>query len=89
MIKRDIVNEVVQRTGITKTKAETAVETLLEGMKDALGRGERVEFRGFAIFTVRPRKTGIGRNPSTGAAVAIAPGKAVRFKPGKALQTLE
>ena len=35
------------------------------------------------------RKTGIGRNPRTGAEVSIPPGKAVRFKPGKELQTLQ
>jgi DNA-binding protein HU-beta len=89
LIKLDIINEVVHRTGITKTKAEMAVETVFESMKRALGKGERIELRGFGIFNVRPRKTGIGRNPRTGAEVAIPPGKAVRFKPGKELQTLE
>jgi DNA-binding protein HU-beta len=89
LIKLDIINEVVNRTGITKTKAEMAVETVFESMKRALGKGERIELRGFGIFNVRPRKTGIGRNPRTGAEVAIPPGKAVRFKPGKELQTLE
>lgn len=89
MIKLDIVNEVVSRTGITKTKAETAVETVFETMKKALREGDRIELRGFGIFNVRPRKTGIGRNPRTGAEVAIPPGRAVRFKPGKELQTLQ
>src|SRR5580692_4176838 len=89
VIKLDIINEVVNKTGITKTKAEMAVETVFESMKRALGRGERIELRGFGIFNVRPRKTGIGRNPRTGAEVAIPPGKAVRFKPGKELQTLQ
>ena len=45
--------------------------------------------RRFGVFNVRPRKTGIGRNPRTGAEVSIPPGKAVRFKPGKELQTLQ
>ncbi len=89
LIKLDIINEVVSRTGITKTKAEMAVETVFETMKKALSEGDRIELRGFGIFNVRPRKTGIGRNPRTGAEVAIPPGKAVRFKPGKELQTLE
>lgn len=88
MIKLDIINEVVNRTGITKTKAEMAVETVFDTMKRALADGERIELRGFGIFNVRPRKTGIGRNPRTGAEVAIPPGKAVRFKPGKELQQL-
>jgi DNA-binding protein HU-beta len=89
LIKLDIINEVVNRTGITKTNAERAVETVFETMKKALAEGDRIELRGFGIFNVRPRKTGIGRNPRTGAEVAIPPGKAVRFKPGKELQTLQ
>ena len=88
MIKLDIVNQVVNRTGITKTKAEVAVETVFDAMKKALERGDRIELRGFGVFNVKPRKTGIGRNPRTGAEVNIPPGKAVRFKPGKELQSL-
>lgn len=89
LIKLDIINEVVAKTGITKTKAEMAVETVFEKMKRALEQGDRIELRGFGVFTVKPRKTGIGRNPRTGAEVSIPPGKAVRFKPGKELQTLQ
>ena len=89
VIKLDIINEVVNKTGITKTKAEMAVETVFESMKRALSHGERIELRGFGIFNVRPRKTGIGRNPRTGAEVTITPGKAVRFKPGKELHLLD
>ena len=88
MIKLDIINEVVTRTGITKTKAELAVETVFEAMKKALAKGNRIELRGFGVFNVKPRKTGIGRNPRTGEEVSIPPGKAVRFKPGKELQAL-
>jgi len=88
VIKLDIVNEVVTRTGITKTKAETAVETVFEALKKSLASGDRIELRGFGVFTVKARKTGVGRNPRTGQEVNIAPGKAVRFKPGKDIQTL-
>ena len=86
MIKLDIVNAVVNKTGVTRTKAEQAVETVFGAMKTALGKGERIELRRFGVFNVRPRKTGIGRNPRTGQEVSIPPGKAVRFKPGKELQ---
>ena len=88
MIKLDIVNAVVNKTGVTRTKAEQAVETVFDSMKNALGKGERIELRRFGVFNVRPRKTGIGRNPRTGQEVSIPPGKAVRFKPGKELQSL-
>jgi DNA-binding protein HU-beta len=88
VIKLDIVNAVVKKTNVSRVKAEQAVETVFEAMKNALGKGERIELRRFGVFNVRPRKTGIGRNPRTGQEVSIPPGKAVRFKPGKELQTL-
>src|SRR4029079_7315488 len=56
-------------------------------MKDARQANDRIELRGFGVFSVKPRKTGIGRNPRTGSEVNIPPGKAVRFKPGKDLQS--
>jgi len=86
VIKLDIVNAVVATTNISRTKAEQAVETVFESLKQALGRGQRIELRRFGVFSVKPRKTGIGRNPRTGEEVNIPPGKAVRFKPGKELQ---
>jgi DNA-binding protein HU-beta len=89
VIKLDIINHVVNQTGLARTEAEKAVETVFEGIKEALTRNERVEFRGFGIFEVRPRKTGIGRNPRNGIEVPIRSGKSIRFRPGKGLRDLE
>jgi len=88
VIKLDIVNAVVIQTGVSRTKAEQAVEVVFESLKNAMGRGERIELRKFGVFSVRPRKTGIGRNPRTGQEVSIPPGNVVRFKAGKELQEL-
>ncbi len=88
LIKQDLIQRVVDRTGLPRTKAEQAVETVFQRMKSALVAGDRIELRGFGVFTIKPRKTGIGRNPRTGTEVDIAPGSAVRFKPGRELQTL-
>ena len=89
MIKLDIVNAVVTNANIKRSDAERAVETVFEALKNAMGRGQRIELRRFGVFNVKPRKTGIGRNPRTGEEVSIPPGKAVRFKPGKELQSIE
>jgi DNA-binding protein HU-beta len=88
MIKQDIIQQVVERTGLPRVKAEAAVDTIFESLKQALAEGDRIELRGFGVFNVRPRKTGIGRNPRTGTEVTITPGRAVRFKPGKELHLL-
>lgn len=86
MIKLDIVNRLSNETGVPKQKAEQVVESLFNAMKDALANGNRIELRGFGVFTVKPRKRGIGRNPRTGDVVEIPIGKTIRFKPGKELQ---
>jgi len=88
VIKLDIINHVVERTGIPRSKAEAAVDAVFNAMKGALQRNDRIELRGFGVFNIKPRKTGIGRNPRTGEEVSIPPGKAVRFKPGKDLQSI-
>ena len=91
MIKLDIVNAVLAKldgAGVSRVKAEQAVETVFESLKNGMGRSQRIELRRFGVFTVKPRKTGIGRNPRTGEEVNIPPGKAVRFKPGKELKEL-
>jgi DNA-binding protein HU-beta len=89
MIKQDLIQRVADRTGLVRTKAEAAVDAIFDSMKQSLIGGDRIELRGFGVFTVKPRKTGVGRNPRTGAEVSIAPGKAVRFKPGKELQLID
>ena len=86
MVKQDIVARVAESAEITKVKAEVAVNAFLNALKQAMQRGERIELRGFGVFLVKPRKSGIGRNPRTGAEVPIPPGKTVRFKPGKEIR---
>ena len=88
MIRADIVHKVAEQAKITKVKAAEAVEVVFQAMTAALGRGDRIELRGFGVFQVRPRKKGIGRNPRTGQEVRIPPGKTIRFKPGKNLRNL-
>ncbi|MBI4445945.1 MAG: integration host factor subunit beta [Acidobacteria bacterium] len=86
MIKQDIVTRVADSLKLTKVKAEIAVDSVFEALKVAMKKGERIELRGFGVFVVKPRKSGIGRNPRTGAEVPIPPGKTVRFKPGKEIR---
>jgi len=86
VIKQDIVSRVAKTMGITKVKAEVAVDSVFTALKQAMKKGERIELRGFGVFVVKPRKSGIGRNPRTGAEVPIPPGKTVRFKPGKEIR---
>ena len=54
MIKLDLVNQIVERTGVSKTKAEQAVDTVFNCMKDALKANDRIELRGFGVSAEIP-----------------------------------
>ena len=89
MIKNDIINAVAEAAGVGRQKATQAVETILDVLRQALSRGERIELRGFGVFLVKPRKRGIGRNPKRPTEeVQIPPGFTIRFRPGKELRNM-
>ncbi len=83
MTKIEIVNTVAERTGLTKVKAEEAVESILHLMKQCLAQGASIILRRFGSFQVRQKSARIGRNPKTGQGAEIPARKVVRFKAGK------
>jgi integration host factor subunit beta len=65
---------------------EVIVGTVFDEITAALARGDRVELRGFGAFTVKRRNARTGRNPRTGAAVAVDEKAVPFFKAGKELR---
>ena len=88
MNRSDLVRQIAQRfTNLTHDDAELSVGAILNAMNDALARGHRIEVRGFGSFRVVDRPPRMGRNPRTGAPVAIPKKRSPLFKVGKALRT--
>jgi len=83
MRKIEIVNRVAGKTGLTKMKAEEAVEAILAQMKAAMRAGESVILRRFGSFQIKNKTSRMGRNPKTGKAAKIHARKVVRFRGGK------
>ena len=65
---------------------ERIVSTIFDEISEALARGDRVELRGFGIFSIKERKARNGRNPKTGASVDIESKHVPFFKAGKLLR---
>ena len=65
---------------------ELAIKTIIESMIDSLKKGKRIEIRGFGSFSLRYRKSRIGRNPKSGESVKIDERYVPHFKPGKDLK---
>ena len=61
------------------------IDIILNEIKRALRRGDRVELRGFGRLSVKTQKSSIRRNPKTGEKVAVPEKKVIRWKQSKDL----
>ena len=86
MNKNDLVNQVSDNTGLSKSDSAKAVDSVLDTITDNLKSGGDVRLVGFGTFLVSKRKATTGRNPQTGAAINIPAANVPKFRPGKALK---
>jgi len=66
-----------------KKDLEKVTDIILTEIKQALRRGDRVELRGFGIFSTNTQKARISRNPKTGEKVDTLQKKTIHFKMAK------
>jgi len=86
MNKGDLINAIAKGAELNKAQAERALNTALESVTEALGKGEKVTLVGFGTFSVFKRKAREGRNPRTGNKLTIAAKNVPRFTPGSKLK---
>jgi nucleoid DNA-binding protein len=86
MTKKDLIDLVARKASLTNKASRESVQAMLDGVRDALKKGEKVVITGFGTFSVRSRGARKGRNPRTGAVISIAARKTPGFTAGKALK---
>lgn len=87
MNKAELTLQLAERIpNLTQKVAKVIVDTIFDGMRDSLIRGERIEIRGFGSFVIRDYGGYKGRNPKTGDIVEVPPKKLPFFKVGKELK---
>ena len=87
MTKRELINVVSQRTGLTKRAAREAVEVFLEEISKALARGERVKLSSFGVFFTKLFKAKKVVPIGGGAPKTIGARRMPRFTPGTGLKS--
>ena len=68
-----------------KKDLEKFIDIILKDIKQSLKRGERVELRGFGVFSTNIQKQRISRNPKTGEKVNTPKKRTIHFKMAKDL----
>jgi integration host factor subunit beta len=87
MIKSELVQRIsTQNPHLYQRDVENIVNAILGEIIAAMARGDRVELRGFGAFSVKQRPARTGRNPRTGAHVAVDQKCVPFFKTGKEMR---
>ena len=81
MRKADLINEVSERTGVSKVDVLVTVEQALLTIKHTLANGAEVTLRGFGTFQPKHRAAKMGRNIKKGTQVHIPAHNVPHFKP--------
>jgi nucleoid DNA-binding protein len=88
MTKAEFIDNLAKRLECSRPESERVLEAVLETLKSALVKDEKVDFRGLGSFKVRQSKSRQGRNPKTGETIMIPARRAAAFRPGKELTGL-
>ncbi|MGD9579308.1 MAG: HU family DNA-binding protein [Syntrophorhabdus sp.] len=88
MNKMDVINKLGEDLKLNQKIAKIAVDTIIDTIKNAIIKGERVEIRGFGSFSLRNYKSYTGRNPKSGEVVHVEPKRLPYFKVGKELKDM-
>ncbi|CAN5740791.1 HU family DNA-binding protein [soil metagenome] len=90
MNKSELTQKLVDRTNLSKSDAQKAVDALFSAedgiISDALKKGEKVQITGFGSFETRKREARTGRNPRTGKEIKIGASTSAAFRAGKGLK---
>ena len=86
IVKSKLLKQLSQNyPNFLKKDLDKFTEIILKEIKRTLKRGERVELRGFGIFSTHKQKARISRNPKTGEKVNTPEKKTIHFKMAKEL----
>jgi integration host factor subunit beta len=84
IVKSKLLNQLKKSyPNFLKKDLEKVMTVVLNEIKQSLKRGDRVELRGFGMFSTNIQKARISRNPKTGEKVNTPQKKTIHFKMAK------
>lgn len=87
MVKSELIARIAgKQHSLSPKDVELGINLILEHMSECLGKGERIEIRGFGSFSLHYRPPRKAHNPKTGTRVYTEAKYTPHFKPGKDLR---
>ena len=83
LTKKDIINSLYMQIGFSKKISEQLLEDVLEIILGNLKKHKKIKISNFGTFSLRLKKSRLGRNPKTKEKKIISERNVVLFKPSK------
>ena len=83
LTKKDLVNLVYMQLGFSKQISESLIEDFLSTIVENIKNEKKLKLSKFGTFSIRQKKSRIGRNPKTKETKVISSRDVVLFKPSK------
>ena len=83
LTKKDLVNSVYMQIGFSKLISENLIDEFFLLIIDDLIKEKKLKISNFGTFTIRKKKSRLGRNPKTKEEKKISQRNVVLFKPSK------
>ena len=83
LTKKDLVNLVYMQVGFSKQISENLIDDFLLTIIENIKLEKKLKLSNFGTFTIRKKKSRIGRNPKTKESKTISSREVVLFKPSK------
>ena len=83
LTKKDLVNLVYMQLGFSKQVSDNLIEDLLSTIVSNIRNEKKLKLSKFGTFTIRQKKSRIGRNPKTKEKKVISSREVVLFKASK------
>ena len=83
LTKKDLVNLIYMQLGFSKQISENLIDDFLKTIIDNIKSEKKLKLSKFGTFTIRQKKSRIGRNPKTKETKVISSRDVVLFKPSK------
>tara|TARA_B110000305_G_scaffold229970_1_gene281566 strand:- start:61 stop:369 length:309 start_codon:yes stop_codon:yes gene_type:complete len=88
LTKKDLINSVYMQIGFSKSISENLIDDFLSTIVENLKIEKKLKLSKFGTFSVRSKKSRIGRNPKTKEQKMISNRDVVLFKPSKLFKDL-
>ncbi len=88
LTKKDLVNLVYMQLGFSKKISENLIEDFFQTIIENLSTEKILKISKFGTFTIRQKKSRLGRNPKTKEEKIISERNVVLFKPSKEFRKL-